>query len=240
MGALMDNEHAYNLARALVWQSTVLLSAFAFDLFSYFRESEASITSIVRVLVLCAKLVALAYQLVWLCNTPKEERNRDETTVAVLAVMVILLFSISDVVAMPIIDLPHLVVVFVACVAAFLHLLMTSIDRRARRRQLEELEIVPFVANVSGFIGTAAVIGAFLWSAAAVLSLTGTRDFELVTIVLLGMATTVVVFGTLYISLYVNRMLANGERVREGKPLRPPWTEIGVLPDLSELWTGLR
>jgi len=234
MGAIMDNTHAYNLIRALVWQSIILLSAFAFDLFGYFRKSEVSITSIIRVLVLSAKLVALVYQCVWLCNTPNEERNQDETTVAVLAVMVVLLFSVTDVVALSIMDLPHLVIVFVTCVATFLHLLMTSIDWRARKRQLEVLKIVPFVVKVSGIIGSAAVLGSFLWSTVAVVSHVGKRELELAAILLLGLATAAVVLGTLYISLYMNRLLTSGRQVH-GK--KQPLRKLYLLPGLSGLET---
>lgn len=227
MGALIGDQHAYNLARGLVWQSIVLLSAFAFDVFGYFRKSDGSATSIIRVLILCVKLCALAYQLVWLCNTPVADRNRDDTTVAVLAVLVILLFSVTDIVAMSVVNLSHTAIVFVACVAAFLHLLMTAIDRRARIRELRKLQILPFVMQISGVIGTAAVLGAFLWASAAVLSQTGERDLELAAIVLLGVATLAVVVGTLYMSWYLNRLVQSGTPVSTLQPVPP---SLPVIP----------
>ncbi|MBE36427.1 MAG: hypothetical protein CMI16_12870 [Opitutaceae bacterium] len=232
METLVNNEHAYNIIRGFAWHSIILLSAFAFDLVSYFRTSEAAATSIVRVLVLSAKLTALVYQIIWLCNTPVNKRNQDETTVSVLAVIVIVLFAVGDVVTMAVVKLPRFVIAFVACTAAFLQLLMTSIERRARQRQLEKLDVVPFVSSVSGTLGTAALVGAFLWSAAAVLNQAGSREFELVLIVLLGLATALVVFGTLYISLYLNHALTNGASMRVTRSTR---SHSATLANLSAL-----
>ena len=239
MGALVGDRTSYNLARGLIWQSVILFSAFCFNLFGYFRESDQSAASIFRILVLIAKLCALAYQLVWLFSVPKSMRGRDDTTVAVLAILVILLFSITDVLDMSIVDMSQISVVFVACAAAFLHLLLTAIDRRARQRELEALNINLFLLRVSTALGTLAVLGAFLWAAAAVLSRTGNRDLELVALVLLGFVAFGIVLGAIYVSLYLNRMLSRGMSVTRAEEefARSPWPPAlpTMLPELSML-----
>ncbi len=206
--ALLNDDSAYSVVVGLAWHAVIIAFAFAFELTFYFRESERTVANLFRVLLLCFKGSLIAWQSWRLFRG--QIKNDVAGNVGRIQLVVLVLFSVSDIVAISVVTMPRTALVFVTVSAALLHLLAASMDRRLRMDALGHLRSRAGVGWLSAALDAAVVASSFLWAAAAVAAETGDRDLELALLILLGLGAAIVVVGTAALACILNTVAIEG------------------------------
>lgn len=203
MGHELFNDHvAYSVVSGLAWHAAIVAFAFAFELTFYFRESERSVANLFLVLLLCFKGALIAWQGWRLCRG--QIKNDVLRSVGRIQLVVLILFSVSDIVAISVVNVPQTALIFITVSAALLHLLAASMDRRSRMDALRQLRSQAGVGWLSATLDAAVVASSFIWAAAAVAAETGERDLEIALLIFLGLGAAVVVLGTAILARILN------------------------------------
>ena len=191
---LWGDETACTMVSGLTYHAAIITFAFAFELGFCFWESERTIVNLFSVFLLCFKGALVTSQSWWLCRG--QIKNGASLRLGRIQLVVLILFSVSDIVAISSVELPRTALVFISVTAALLHLLAASMDRRLRMEAFHHLRSRAGVGWLSTGLDAAVVASSFLWASVAVAAETGERQLKLVLLVMLGVGAGVVVLGT--------------------------------------------